>query len=143
MGRMLLSTLLLLLCSGQVLPCLQTDGTEPLTCVQRRLWLTGPDTRVIGFDGAELPQWPIDGGKARKFTFEQLVCGVHQDEEHQPQRDQVLPEPHQAELVEIRQKRSVESSVVASDVFGKIFFAAGVIGWIALGGAVVVVERRR
>jgi hypothetical protein len=130
MRRILLSALLLLVCGGQAFPCTQAERN-------------GND-RVIGFDGKEIPQSPMpDGEVSRKLSFKQLVCGIQQDEE----RDPLLPDPHRVEPIEMpngwQPDRKFAPSFISTDLCGMIVFAVGLIGWIGLGGAVVIVERKR
>jgi hypothetical protein len=145
MQRLLLFTLLLLRC-GPVLPG-QAEGNGPLPSdfVLPRLWLTGPDDRVIGFDGRELPRFPMPDGEHRRIlSLEELVLGDQPQQERQP--DPLVPNPRRAEPLEMpidQPERRFEPSFVASDLCGMIVFALGLVGWIALGVAVVIVERKR
>lgn len=108
----------------------------------------GAIPRVIAFDGKELAPAP-EGEAPRKFTFEQLVLGRQQEEEHQPGRDP-LPDPHRAEPIEMPADQIIrhvearfETPFAAGELFGMIVLAVGLIGWIALGIAVLIVERKQ
>jgi hypothetical protein len=83
-----------------------------------------------------------------RFTFSQLVLGA-QEEEHQPPPNQ--DDPHKgmndnppefgvpANLVEPK----FEPSIVAGQAFGMIILVAGILGWIGLGLAVLIVEGKQ
>jgi hypothetical protein len=87
---------------------------------------------------------PTDGPAPRRFTFAQLVLGAQEEGEHQPP-----PDPHDKpghrdmqfqpeEVVAVPAR--FEQPFVASNSCGIIVLVAGVLGWVGLGLAVLVVE---
>jgi hypothetical protein len=135
MRKLLLAALLLLDCNLASPSQMPPDEPAPGSG-QRLYWLK------------EVLRKPKPAGeRARNLTFEQLVLGAQPDEEHQPQRDPLLPNPPKEhdpfEMPVVPLERKSEPSFVASDLCGMIVLATGLIGWIVLGVAVVIVERKQ
>ncbi len=85
---------------------------------------------------------------AHTVAFVQLMFGHQPDEEHQPgQDDPLLPERKVQEPLEIPGAVAVlhkfETPFVASELCGVIVFVSGLAGWIALGVAVLILERKQ
>jgi hypothetical protein len=159
MRKLLLAPLLLLLYSLASASQLEraTDAPGP-SDPQFRLFV--PRNRVIAWEGAGRftrmdPPCEQGFGGADPLTFDphcvafvQMMFGHQPDDEHQPGRDPLLPvHPKEQEPVEmpgmVAAPLKVEPPFVASDPCGLIVLASGLLGWIALGLAVLIVERKQ
>jgi hypothetical protein len=89
----------------------------------------------------------LDAFDPHTVAFVQLMFGHQPEEEHQPGRDPRLPEPKVQEPLEMPEMVAVplkfEPSFVAGDLCGLIVLVSGLAGWIALGVAVLIVERNQ
>ena len=95
----------------------------------------------------EAMQQPI-AQEPMRFTFSQLVLGA-QEEEHQPPPNQDDPHkdmhdnPANFGVPAIPEEPKFEPSFAAGQTFGMIILVVGVLGWIGLGVAVLVVEGKQ
>jgi hypothetical protein len=95
------------------------------------------------------PEREADAQDPDSVAFVQLMFSQQPDEEHQPPKDDpLLPNrPKAQEPLEMPGIIAVplrfETPFVAGNLCGMIVLIAGLAGWIALGVAVLIVERPR